>query len=112
MSFPSPTRRKWILVWVLIRLVSIPSLAFSVAFSIISPITGVVLILAVAVGSNVGLRILAQVSRVSLVSYIVYVLVALGLVGLWFTSIIDVIETLIIFIPITVGYWIISWHKA
>lgn len=100
------------MVWILIRFVSIPLLAFSVAFSIISPITGVVLILGVAVGSNVGLRIVARVSRVSLVSYIVYVLVALGLVGLWFISIINVVEAVIIFIPITVGYWIISWYKA
>lgn len=70
------------------------------------------MILGVAVGSNIGLRILARVSRVSIVSYIVYVLVALGLVGLWFISIINVVQAVIIFIPITVAYWIISWYKA
>lgn len=91
---------------------SIPVLALLLAFSIISPLVGVVLILGILVGSNIGLRLIARVSRIRVVSYIGYVSVALGLVWLWLVSLISVIEVVAILVPITLAYWVMSWYKA
>jgi len=85
-------------------------LVLALVFSIINPILGVVLILAVAFGSNLALRLLVEVSFRSLVLYAVYVGAVLGLAGLWLLSVISAGVAVIVFVPIAVSYWILSWY--
>ncbi len=85
-------------------------LVLALVFSIINPILGVVLILAVAFGSNLALRLLVEVSFRSLVLYAVYVGAVLGLAGLWLLSVISAGVAAIVLVPIAVSYWILSWY--
>ena len=85
-------------------------LVLALGFSIINPILGVVLILAVAFGSNLALRLLVEVSFRSLVLYAVYVGAVLSLAGLWLLSVISAGVAAIVLVPIAVSYWILSWY--
>ncbi len=106
----TPTKKKWLIVCVTMRYVGMIVLVLALLFSIINPILGVVLILAVAFGSNLALRLLVEVSFRSLVLYAVYVGAVLGLAGLWLFSVISAGVAVIVFVPIAVGYWILSWY--
>jgi len=106
----TPTKKKWLIVCVTIRYVGMIVLVLALVFSIINPILGVVLILAVAFGSNLALRLLVEVSFRSLVLYAVYVGAVLGLAGLWLLSVISAGVAVIVFVPIAVSYWILSWY--
>ena len=106
----TPTKKKWLIVCVTMRYVGMIVLVLALLFSIINPILGVVLILAVAFGSNLALRLLVEVSFRSLVLYGVYVGAVLGLAGLWLLSVISAGVAVIVFVPIAVGYWILSWY--
>ena len=92
------------------RYVGMIVLVLALLFSIINPILGVVLILAVAFGSNLALRLLVEVSSRSLVLYAVYVGAVLGLAGLWLLSVISAGVAAIVLVPIAVSYWILSWY--
>ena len=104
-----PAKRKWILGWMILRLLGIGLLTLSLVFSIINPILGVVLIVAVAFGSNIGLSLLVGASFRSLVFYVIYVGATLGIAGLWLLSFISTVEAVIIFAPVAVAHWIVSW---
>ena len=106
----TPTKKKWLIVCVTIRYVGMIVLVLALVFSIINPILGVVLILAVAFGSNLALRLLVEVSFRSLVLYAVYVGAVLGLAGLWLLSVISAGVAAIVLVPIAVSYWILSWY--
>jgi len=93
---------------ILVRYVAIGLLALSLVFSIINPILAVVLIIAVAVGSNVGLRLVARLNWLNTTLYVVYVGKMLGLVAIWLSSIITTVEAAAIVIPIAIGYQIQS----
>jgi len=104
------TKKEWLIVCATIRYVGMIVLVLALGFSIINPILGVVLILAVAFGSNLALRLLVEVSFRSLVLYAVYVGAVLGLAGLWLLSVISAGVAAIVLVPIAVSYWILSWY--
>ncbi len=104
------TKKEWLIVCATIRYVGMIVLVLALGFSIINPILGVVLILPVAFGSNLALRLLVEVSFRSLVLYAVYVGAVLGLAGLWLLSVISAGVAAIVLVPIAVSYWILSWY--
>jgi len=96
---------------IVVRFVAIGLLTLSLVFSIINPILAVALIIAVAVGSNVGLRLVARLNRLNTTLYVVYVGIMLGLGALWLSLIVTTVEAVAIVIPIVIGYWILSWIR-
>jgi hypothetical protein len=111
MAVFSPRDRKHVIALILVGFVAIGLLALSLDFSLINPILAVVLIIAVAVGSNVGLRVVARPNWLNTTLYVVYVGIMLGLGALWLSSILTTVEAAAIVIPIVIGYWILSWIR-
>jgi hypothetical protein len=106
-----PRARKYLIAWILVRYVAIGLLALSLVFSVINPILAVVLIVAVAVGSNVALRLVARLNWLNTTLYVVYVGIMIGVVALWLSSIITTVQAAAIVIPVSIGYWTISWIR-
>ncbi len=100
--------RKWIIIWAVVRYGGVGLVTLSMLLSIINPILGVFLILTIALVSNLALKLVARPSNASSVLYAGYVGSALTLAGLWGLSVLTGSEALIIFLPIWIGYWIVS----
>ena len=96
---------------ILLRCVGMLLLGVLLAFSFIGPLLAVVLLIVVAVSNNVAVRLLANVNRLGTKIYLVNLVIVFGLAGLWLSSIITWVLALSIFIPVEIGYWIISWTK-
>src|SRR5437867_4497503 len=77
----------------ILRLVGIGFLTLSLVFSLINPILGVVLIVAVASTSNIGSSLLVWASFRSLALYLLYDATSPGIASIWFLSFISTIHT-------------------
>ena len=91
-----------------VRYVGTGLVVLSLLLSVINPILGVVLILVLGFGTNLGLRILVRVSFRNIAFYLIYVGFLFTLGGLWFFSVITTVEAAIIFVIFVVGYWVVS----
>ena len=97
--------------FILLRFVAIGLLALSLAFSVINPILAVVLIIAVSVGSNVALRLVARLNWLDTTLYVGFVAAIIGVGALWLSSIITTVQAAAIFIPLAMVSWILSWIR-
>ena len=95
-----------------VRYVGTGLVVLSLLLSIINPILGVVLILVLGFGTNLGLRILVKVSFRNIAFYLTYVGFLCILGGLWFFSVITTVEAAIIFVIFVVGYWVVSTARG
>jgi hypothetical protein len=78
-------------------------------FSLINPIPAVALAFAFLAGSNFALQLWAGVGSRKLLSYAIYVGTAFVLGAMWYFSIISATEAVIVFVPVMLGYLVVSW---
>jgi hypothetical protein len=97
---------------ILFRLIATGSLAVSLFLSIINPILAVVLIIGVAIVINLALRLVANLKPLGIILYLLYVGVVFLVGSLWLTSIVTTGQAAVIFVPATIGYWIVSWNSV